>query len=365
MSFVPPLDDTPANRRTLRRVSRRTTETLRALQEPQRLIPILLVCAPLVYAQGRLSRSPGAAALGVVTCVAFVLLAPLSWRTLFPEDGPVRHRAVRLLVYAALGSLVVLSLGVLAPALLGMGRTFLTEPTSIAISEALFLVGGWGLGRDIGFEVSLAKERRRAASLAREAEQAQLLALRTHFDPHFLFNTLNAIAEWCREDGETAERAILQLSSMLRTMLAGVRSAHWPLSQELDLIEGVFALHGIRDPSAFTLVWEVDRGASEVPVLPMLLLPLAENAVKHGPAAGHHGEIAVIARVDGPALRFVIENPGPYRGRREGSDGLPTVERRLAAAYGRAANLTVRGIGGRTRAELTLPLSGPEPGIRV
>ena len=54
--------------------------------------------------------------------------------------------------------------------------------------------------------------------LERAAERAQLLALRAHLDPHFLFNTLNAIAEWCRQDGEIAERAVLQLSSMLRAM---------------------------------------------------------------------------------------------------------------------------------------------------
>ena len=85
---------------------------------------------------------------------------------------------------------------------------------------ALFLVGGWGLARDIWFERRLARAEAQVVGLAREAERAQLMALRTHLDPHFLFNTLNAIAEWCRQDGETAERAVLQLSAMLRTVLA-------------------------------------------------------------------------------------------------------------------------------------------------
>ena len=59
--------------------------------------------------------------------------------------------------------------------------------------------------------------------MQRDAESARLLALKNHLDPHFLFNTLNAIAEWCRTDGEVAERAVLQLSSMLRVILEGVQ----------------------------------------------------------------------------------------------------------------------------------------------
>jgi two-component system sensor histidine kinase AlgZ len=333
--------------------------TVRALLEPRRLGPILLVSAPMVVAQGSMSADPLAMPLGILTCLTFVLLAPLSWRVLFPEDREHGQVAVRLLLYAGEGAGVVLVLGLVIPKLLGMGKTFLTSNTSLAISGALFLVGGWGLGRDIGFEASLARERARATALAREAEQAQLLALRAHLDPHFLFNTLNAIAEWCRQDGETAERAVLQLSAMLRTLLAGVRATSWPLERELALVRDLFALHQVRDRSAFSLSWAVAEGASAVPVPPLILLPLAENAVKHGPAAGHRGEIAVAARLDGAVARLSIENPGPYRGPRPGSAGLPTVERRLVLAYGGAAQLTVTGAQGRTRVELALPPQGP------
>jgi two-component system sensor histidine kinase AlgZ len=268
-------------------------------------------------------------------------------------------------LYALAGSAIVLLLGLALPALLGMGKTFLTGRASLVITGALFVVGGWGLGRDIGLESSLARERARVATLAREAEQAQLLALRAHLDPHFLFNTLNAIAEWCREDGETAERAILQLSSILRAVLEGVRAPAWPLGRELELVRTLFALHEVRDRQAFTLDWEIDPALAEVPVPPMLLLPLADNAVKHGPAAGHRGPIAVTARRDGDRVELALENPGPHRGPRPGSAGLPTVERRLALAYGGSARLAIAGAGARTRVELSLPLAGPLPGVVV
>ena len=127
----------------------------------------------------------------------------------------------------------------------------------------------------------------RARALAEEAERAQLLALRAHLDPHFLFNTLNAIAEWCRSDGVQAEEAILKLSAMLRRILEGVKAPTWPLSRELGLVHDLLDLHRIRDPERFDVVWRVPDPIPDVSVPPMLLLPLADNAVKHGPRQGH------------------------------------------------------------------------------
>jgi LytS/YehU family sensor histidine kinase len=248
-----------------------------------------------------------------------------------------------------------------------MGRTLLTAPSSVLVCLALFLVGGWGLARDIWFERTLARAEAQVSGLAREAERAQLMALRAHLDPHFLFNTLNAIAEWCREDGETAERAVLQLSAMLRTVLAGVQAATWPLADELALMDTLFALHRLRDPDAFQLVRRVPAPLPDVPVPPMLLLPLAENAVKHGPTAGHRGpiELEVQVSVDDARLIFSLSNPGRYAGRREGGTGLETVERRLVLAYDGQAMVKIAGLDAtptemeRTVVEVTLPLAGP------
>ena len=337
--------------------------TLRALVEPRRLLPILLVATPLVAAQARFSREPLAIYLGVLMCLLFVAVAPVSYRVLFPEGLDLSHGGVRLLLYGTVGSGVVLTSGFVLPKLMGMGPTFLTQPINLAICGAMFLVGGWGLGRDIGFEESLTKERARAERFALEAEQAQLLALRSHLDPHFLFNTLNAIAEWCREDGAVAEAAVLRLSTMLRSVLAGVRSATWPLTQELDLIRTLFDLHLLRDPDLFQLAMNVPSGLGEVPVPPLALLPLAENAVKHGPAAGHRGRLTLDVSVRDGEVEVAIENPGASKGPREGSAGLPTVERRLALAYGGRARLALTSAEGRTRVTVTLPRSGPLPGV--
>ncbi|KFE65284.1 sensor histidine kinase [Hyalangium minutum] len=337
--------------------------TLRALIAPKRLVPILLVAASLVFAQARFSRDPLAVPLGVMLCILFVAAAPVSYRVLFPEGLDLSHGGVRLVLYGAMGSGVVLSTGYVLPKMLKMGPTFLTQPVNLAVCGALYLVGGWGLGRDIDFEESLARERARAERLQLEAEQAQLLALRSHLDPHFLFNTLNAIAEWCRTDGAVAEAAVLKLSAMLRSVLAGVRSATWPMEKELELLRTLFDLHLLRDPELFQLTFDVSPGVSEVPVPPLMLLPLAENAVKHGPAAGHRGRISLQLAQRENELVFTLENPGASKGPRPGSTGLPTVERRLALAYGGAARFSLESAEGRTRVTVTLPRSGPLLGV--
>jgi len=329
--------------------------TLRALAQPRRLVPIVLVSVPLVLAQASLSRDPLGVPLSLAMCLAFVTMAPLSWRVLFPEGLELSHGAIRLILYVAIGAGTVLTLGAAIPKLTGMGQTFLTSRPSLLVCGTLFLVGGWGLARDIGLEESLVREKARSALLLAEAEQARLLALRTHLDPHFLFNTLNAIAEWCREDGVVAEKAVLQLSSMLRTILSGVRSPWWPLAREIELARTLFDLHLLRDPGLFTLRLDVAPSCLDAPVPPLLLLPLAENAVKHGPSAGHRGEIEVGVRADGEGLVVEIGNPGAFHGPRDGGEGLAAVEQRLRHAYAGRARFSIAGADGRTVARVMIP----------
>ncbi len=335
--------------------------TLLALLAPRRLLPILVVAIPLVLAQDHYSSydEPMAGPLGVAMCMAFFLFAPLTWRALFQGETSTRRTFTepfgRLIVFAVAGAGTVAIVGSILPDLFGMQPTLMTQGRSLLVSIALFLVGGYGLGRDIDMERSLHAERKRADDMTLAAERAQLLALRNHLDPHFLFNTLNAIAEWCREDGEVAERATLQLSDMLRTIMQGTRVPAWPLEQELDLVRTLFALYRIRDPERFVLELEMKEPLPRVEVPPMLLLPVVENAIKHGPAASNRGAVEVRVHAT-DRLSIEVENPGAFKGPRAGGEGLGLVEKRLQHVYGDLAQFTIAAEGGRTRACLHLPL---------
>jgi hypothetical protein len=335
-------------------------KTLRALCTPRRLVPIALVAVSLLIAQAAYSDEPLALPLALSMCLAFLAVAPVSYRVLFEDEARWPRRLVLAALYGSIGVGVVSGLGLMLPRWLGMNRTLLTTPSNLVVCVALFLVGGWGLGRDIGLEDRLRREADRADRMARRVEDAQLLALRSHLDPHFLFNTLNAIAEWCVLDGAVAERAVLELSRMLRTILVGVRREAWSLAEELALCDTLCALHRLRDP-ALEVRRVADDALPSIELPPLLLLPLVENAIKHGPSAGHRGEICLEVRRVEDRVSISLSNPGPYRGPRAGSDGIPTLERRLALAYPERASFRIAGAGARTIAELDLPL---HPGDR-
>jgi LytS/YehU family sensor histidine kinase len=167
-----------------------------------------------------------------------------------------------------------------------------------------------------------------------------------------------------------AERAIVELSAMLRTIMTAIRATHWPLAQELDLVDALFRMYLIRDPELFVYVRDVQLGAEASDVPPMILLPIAENAMKHGPGAGHRGRVELAVRADAATLVIDVVNPGEYRGPRAGGSGLPMVEKRLALAYGGRASFSIgpdgSGAGGdaaRTRATLRLPRTPARPPV--
>jgi hypothetical protein len=315
--------------------------TLRALAAPRRLLPLLLVAAALALVQAGYSRDARAALVPLVMTLGFVVCAPASWR-LWLAARPATP--MRVALFAVGGVAVVGAAGWLLPRALALGPTFLSDAGSLIVATVLYLVGGWGLGRDIELE--------------QELQHSQLQAMRTHLDPHFLYNTLNAIAEWCREDAAQAEEAIVRLAALLEGVFTGLGTRRWPLSRELRLVEDLVALHRVRDPGALALQTRVDGAVADLELPPLALLVLVENAVKHGPAAGHRGALTLEISVEPARLRLVLENPGPYRPG-AGGRGLPMLRRQLAAAYGARAHLELSGVGERTRATLTLPGSRP------
>jgi LytS/YehU family sensor histidine kinase len=262
---------------------------------------------------------------------------------------------LRLLAYAGAGAALTRVVSVTLPQAVGLGPSLLTSDTTAYINLALFWVGGWGLGRDLDYEETVNSERARAEAMEREAQRAQLLAVRSHLDPHFLFNTLNAIAEWCRQDGEVAERALLKLSSMLRTVLSGVQLPYWSLRKELELVDALLELHLVRDPTMFQVerALLVEPSAHQVP--PLILLPLIENAIKHGPAAGERGTLRLRVSEQGGVLTIELCNPGGFAGPRAGGHGLATTEQRLALAYDGAASFTIANADEGTRVSVRLP----------
>lgn len=334
-------------------------DTWKQLLVPRRLIPIVVLALPLLIAQHELSTAAGALPLALMLVLAFLAFGPAAYRGLLGRrrPGPLALRVLALVLLSAIGPLIAYTI----PLEAGLGHSFISSGANVFVSVALFFVGSVGLGRDIDLEVAWRRERARAEALRKEAEHAQILAMRAQFDPHFLFNTLNAIAEWCREDPLVAERAILGLSEMLREILAGVENDRWPLAREAKLAEALWSLYAARDPGRFVYTVTIDPAAAALRVPPLLLLPLAENAMKHGPERGQPGPVALEIRASAAGAHVRLSNPGAFVGRRPGGEGIKMVERRLELAYGPRARLELTAEGARTTAALEVFDLGPSP----
>ncbi len=338
---------------------------LRGLADPKRLAALAAVLVALLGTEALATESVVTVLLDSLLFAVFVVVAPGGFRALTPLG------TVGLTVYVAVGVACV-GLVALVVASVSPRWTYVIDPGSLLVLVVLFLVGGWGLGRDVdlteraetsALEAQRARLDAERASIAADratliAEQNALLAQRAQLDPHFLFNVLNAIAELTRHDPIRAEEATLALASMLRTMLDATRASTWPLTQELALVRTVTELYAMRDRTRyrFVLAWP-DMGAVEVP--PLLLLPVIENAITHGPASDHEGEVSVNVTRHDDAIEIAIENPGPFAGRREGGHGLAMIEKRLTLAFGDRARFTIEGRGSRTLAVVSIPSSGP------
>lgn len=193
----------------------------------------------------------------------------------------------------------------------------------------------------------------RQAALQELAVSAQLAALRAQVNPHFLFNSLNSIAQLITVDPEKAEACVERLGEIYRYLLQRAHSDFVPLADELRVAEAYLEIEHARFGDNLIVEQKID-GAARGALLPSLILqPLVENAVKHGicEVCGP-GRLAIRARVAQDRLRVEVEDNGPgfdpalLEETREASDGhgygLHNVRTRLRGYFGDDARLDVR-----------------------
>ncbi len=245
------------------------------------------------------------------------------------------------------------------------GRRFLSD--DVAAFERLAIVVARRLDAIRLTEERYAREIREQ-EMATLASEAELRALRAQINPHFLFNALTTIGYLIQTAPARAFDTLMRLTSLLRAVLRSEGNAT-TLGREIDVVEAYLDIEQARFEDRLVVRIDVDPALRSVPVPPLVLQPLVENAVKHGIGpreAGGSIHVAAIAEGDEPRrlLRLVVTDTGVgstaaalARGRREGV-GLKNVERRLDRQYGAAASLRIRsepGIG--TTVEIRLPVA--------
>ena len=214
---------------------------------------------------------------------------------------------------------------------------------------------------------SLTRERQLAAAQA-AAQQAELEALRLQLNPHFLFNTLNAISALIvTRRNEDAEEMTDKLSSFLRASVACNPTELVPLEEELDLTADYLAIEAVRFGERLRVEIGCAPEARGIHVPGLLIQPLVENAVKYGVArSAQPVTIRIDANVDDGYLCLNITNDGgtglPSIKTTGTGVGLHNVRRRLEALYGSRASLDARAIGTGFQARIILPIEAKRPG---
>jgi sensor histidine kinase YesM len=179
--------------------------------------------------------------------------------------------------------------------------------------------------------------RSQAESAAREA---QLKMLRYQLNPHFLFNTLNAINALVRlKDSSRAQNMIQLLSNFLRHTLEQDSVANVTLEQELDTLMLYLDIEKARFEDRLVIDFAVEASARQAMVPSLILQPIIENAMKHAIADSEEGgSIMIAARVQSDLLRMEIADSGPGMGAKQNSEGrgigLRNTRERLETLYG-------------------------------
>lgn len=348
------------------------------LESPRRLVAYLLAWIPLLallvyvmWASGGLTWWDAAAVLAPACLVyAFACLSPWYICGNLPL-GPANWQSVALTFG---GASVACSLVLVGGAWLTAGAIAQTGKLAgleqrlhghlgllFGLGVLLYLLSAGMHYAALAVQASHAAEQRvaEARTLAREAE---LQALRSQLNPHFLFNSLHSISALATQDGSRAREMCVRLADFLRHSLGLGSRESIPLREELALAKSYLEVEQVRFGARLRVVEEIGPGCQECAVPALLLQPLVENAVKHGVAGMlEGGEIRLAVERSGGGVTITLENgfdpemPAP----RNLGMGLEHVRRRLQVRYGEAASFDA-GVYGRVyRVALRFPCESP------
>lgn len=203
--------------------------------------------------------------------------------------------------------------------------------------------------------------------LTASVKDAELRALKSQVNPHFIFNSLNTLRALIDENPGRARAAVTQLANLLRYSLQSGQLETVSFEDELRVVNDYLALEQVRHEERLRVRLDIAPETLALPIPPMLLQTLVENAIKYGISrCAEGGEIAIIARRESDALRLQVTNPAdmqpslaPPRERSASTGlGLRNAAERLRLLFGERATLELRAVTpAMVMAEAVVPLA--------
>lgn len=180
------------------------------------------------------------------------------------------------------------------------------------------------------------RDEKKRDEMEKAATEAELVALKSQVNPHFLFNTLNNIYSLIQIDQDKAQEAVHDLSGMLRYVLYDSEKSSVPLSKETGFLKDYIKLMSMRCSSNVTLDVSLPETDSDKQVAPLLFIPLVENAFKHGISTSEPSSIKIELKEEGEYVSFLVENtsfPKNDSDRSGSGIGVKNLQRRLDMLY--------------------------------
>ncbi len=231
------------------------------------------------------------------------------------------------------------------------------------INDTVIAMGVIAGGFARAYSVKSRARQDQANKLSAQLAEARLEALRRQLDPHFLFNTLNAVSSLVERDPRGVRRMISRLSDLLRHSIEDADEPEIPLSRELALLTQYVELMQVRFQGRLTVTTDIAPDVMDALVPNMILQPLVENAIKHGvEQIEGDGRIGVsVARRDAQLVVRISDNGPGVRdatsaARAGGGVGVRNTVARLEQLYGTGQSFALKaGDDGGTVAEVRLP----------
>jgi sensor histidine kinase YesM len=175
-------------------------------------------------------------------------------------------------------------------------------------------------------------------------KDAELRALKSQMNPHFIFNCLNNLRGLIVEDPERAQTVVTQLAGILRYSLQAGDTETVTLEEELQTVSDYLALEAVRLEERLKVKMDIDPASLKISVPTMLVQTLVENGIKYGVATlPRGGEISLSSQVNASTLKIQVTNSGQFNETSNGNGvGLKNSRERLKLLFGEAASVTVQ-----------------------
>ncbi len=191
-------------------------------------------------------------------------------------------------------------------------------------------------------------------------KELELKTIKSHINPHFIFNALNSIRALIDENPGRARDAITELSNILRSSMKAEKLEIVPFEKELNIVKDYLALEHIRFEDRLQVEYEIDEDTLDQPVPPMMLQTLVENAIKHGIGKEIKGGlIKIISDFKGDYHELSVQNSGKLNGEvNEDGFGLSSTRNRLQLLFGDKSNFEIRQVNGNiVEARVKIPVT--------